>query len=307
MSLTRQQLEQIVATALPGEKLREYRQLPRSRVALSLQSGETLDLHLFADREAATTAVTALRRLRGEIDLPLPMLRASDASGELTNQPCLLSEALAGEPLDQCLPRMNDEQLNAIGWRLGEIAYRIHRLACEYYGHLSGADAISTEREYGLARLNQGIQHGQAAGLLDDQLVAELQEWFDQKFLPIGTQAALGCGGLALDTILVRQSREGWTLSGLLGWEHAVGWAPAWDHTILLDAARPAACFALRVGYGNAYDEQTPRTYEQVREGILRPYRMLLALDRAIAADRAGETNERERNRRILAALVRLS
>ncbi len=307
MPLTREQLETIVATALPGEKLREYRELPRNRVALSLVSGEKLDLHMFADRDAATTAVTAIRRLRGEVDLPLPVLRASDATGDLTGQPCLLAEPLAGEPLDQCLPRMNDEHLNEIGRRLGEIAYRIHRLACETYGALGNTDVITTEREYGLARLNYGIQQAQAFGLLDEQQAAELLEWFDERFLPIGTQAALTCGGFALNTILVRQGRENWSISGILGWEQSLGWAPAWDHTIFLETARSAACFALRVGYGNTYDELTPRTYEQVREGILRPYRMLLALDRVIIAHRAGDVNERERNRRILGALVRLT
>jgi aminoglycoside phosphotransferase (APT) family kinase protein len=306
MPLTREQLEMIIAKALPGEKLREYRELSRNRVALSLASGEKLDLHLFADRTAATTAVTAIRRMRGEVDLPLPLLRASDASGELTGQPCMLTDALAGEPLEQCLLRMNDEQLNAIGRRLGEIAYRIHRLACEYYGTLGTTEAITTERNYGLARLNLGIQQAQALSIVDDQLADDLRVWFDERFLPIGTQAALTCGGLALDTILVRPGRESWSISGMLGWERSLGWAPAWDHTILLDTARSAACFALRVGYGNAYDELTPRTYEQVREGILRPYRILFALDRAIAAHLANETNERERNRRILGALVRL-
>jgi hypothetical protein len=305
MMLNNEQLATIVATALPGEQLREQRALPRQRIALSLTSSAQLHLQQFSNVTAANAAVAALRRLRGEIDLPLPLLRGSDTSGEVVGVPYLLMEPLIGEPLNQVLSQIGDEQLNNIGRRLGEVAYRIHRLACPAYGPLGSAETTS-ERDYVLARLASQLSIALSVGLLDHQEASELQSWFDEEFQPIGTQAALVCGGLAIEQLLVRSSGEGWVLSGVLGWEHALGWAPAWDHVQFLDSARSAACFALRVGYGNAYDQQTPRTYEQVREGILRPYRMVLALERAIAAQQAGDLNERERNRRMLGALLQI-
>ncbi|HEX5691131.1 MAG TPA: hypothetical protein VFX76_14050, partial [Roseiflexaceae bacterium] len=110
------------------------------------------------------------------------------------------------------------------------------------------------------------------------------------------------CGGLRPDAILVRRSENRWSLSALLGWEQALGWSPAWDHTTFLDAAAGPRWFGLRVGYGNSYDETTTRAYEQVREHALRPYRMLLALQRL------GESNDsaqRGRLRDLLKGLMR--
>jgi hypothetical protein len=301
MSLTREQLDTIVAKALPGERLRDSRALPRGRIRLELASGERLDLHTFASAELAAGAVAALRRLRSEIDLPLPALRASDSSGELAGVACLLADPLDGDPLAQALPRIQEQQLHEIGRRLGEIVYRVHRLACERYGSLLSAAASPDERAYVLARLEQGLATGAIAG----PLAEELRTWFAERFHPIGGVAALVCGGLGLDTILVRPARESWAVSGLVGWEHALGWYPAWDHAMFLDAARDPRCFALRVGYGSAYDTHNARTHEQVREAALRPYRMLLALERAAQARVSGDSAELERNRRLLDALLR--
>src|SRR5262245_39346298 len=100
MPLTPDQLTTLVAKALPGERLQESQPLPGGRIRLTLAGGERLDLHTFASPEQAAVAVAALRRLRGEIDLPLPALRASDASGELAGVAYLLASALDGEPLD---------------------------------------------------------------------------------------------------------------------------------------------------------------------------------------------------------------
>src|SRR5262245_15012714 len=117
MSLAREQLELIVLKALPGERLRDSQALPRGRIRLTLQGGERLDLHTFTSPDLAAAAVAALRRLRGEIDLPLPALRASDPSGELAGVACLLADPLEGEPLDAILARIPDPQLHALGQR----------------------------------------------------------------------------------------------------------------------------------------------------------------------------------------------
>lgn len=298
MTLTRPQLEQIVASALPGERLREHLPLARGRVRLTLVSGERLDLHTFGDHAQARAAVAALRRLRAEIDLPIPALRASDPSGELAGVPCLLADPLEGEPLVTVAAQISEEQMHAVGLRLGEVAYRTHRLACAAYGPLAEAGEAD-ERAYAVGRLEAAI----AANALTEEQAEILRSWFEQHFQPIGGGAALICGGLEPAALLVRGSREGWSLSGVLGWERAVGWVPAWEHTLFLDTVRDTRFFGLRVGYGKAYDDLTARTYEQVREGLLRPYRILLSLEQA---PRAPSAAARDRHLRLLEALVEL-
>jgi len=257
-------------------------------------------------REFGATAA-ALRLLRGEVDLPIPQLRAGDTQGETVGAPYLLLSDVAGEPLDQALPRIADEQLYQLGRRLGETICRVHRLICERYGSLVAADpgASGGERGYALTRLEDDVRRCGELGLLDRRTGAELVAWFEREFSPVGRQPALVYGGLSPRNILVAPSDRGWRIGGLLGWEHALGWSPAWDHVILLDATDDPRFFGLRVGYGNGYDESTGRTYEQVREHALTPYRMLLMLQRTRESYARGDIADCERRRGVLRGLMR--
>ena len=90
----------------------------------------------------------------------------------------------------------------------------------------------------------------------------------------------------------------------MLGWKHALGWAPGWDHACLLETASDSEYFGLRVGYGESYDEVTQRMAEQVREYALLPYRLILHLE-AIPTVQDGAVQQR--HVRVLSALLRLS
>jgi hypothetical protein len=105
-------------------------------------------------------------------------------------------------------------------------------------------------------------------------------------------------------SILVRETKAGWSISGLLGWGQALGWSPAWEHVTLLDATEDARFFGLRVGYGNGYDDQTTRTYEQVREHAMAPYRVLLMLQRMQEAYASNDIAELDRRRGVLRVLM---
>jgi aminoglycoside phosphotransferase (APT) family kinase protein len=307
MILTTEQLSSIVARALPDERLRDARALAADRYRLILAGGERLLVQVFGSAAAAATAAEALRLLRGEFDLPLPQLRASDADGATVGVPYLLIGELSGEPLTQVLPQFSEDQLYQLGRQLGDIMYRVHRLGCEQYGSLDGDQVASgDERGYVLERLARDIQSCGASGLLDPQDGEELTEWFERNFKPAGRQPALVHGALSMDRLLVRQSRANWQIAGLLGWDSALGWSPAWDHVTWLDATDDPRCFGLRVGYGNAYDEKTARTYEQVREHALAPYRMLLLLQRMREASEAGQLGEATRRREVLRRLVQV-
>jgi aminoglycoside phosphotransferase (APT) family kinase protein len=307
MSLTDEQLQLIVERALPATRLREASALADDRYQLVLVGGERLNVQTCASQAAALALATALRQLLAEVDLPIPQLRDSDPTGAVVGQPYVLFGELAGEPLEQALPRIGDEQLYALGRRLGEVLYRVHRLVCERYGALAGEDASAAdnERDYVLARLAQELADCDEHELLDQQTRDELHDWFTSDFKPVSRQAALICAGLTPRTLLVRQREGRWALSGVLGWEQALGWSPAWDHVTFLDATDAPQFFSLRVGYGNGYDEHTGRAYEQVREHALAPYRLLLALRRLLLAHADGAIAECERRRGVVYALMR--
>jgi hypothetical protein len=306
MTLTNQQLETIVERALPGDRLREWQALPDDRYVLSIAGGERLNVQVYPSAAAAATAGAALRLLRAEVDLPIPQLRASDAEGQTVGVPYLLLGELTGDPLEQALARIGEEQLYKLGRRLGETLCRVHRLSCERYGQLSGEEVdAADERGYVLARLEQAVQRCGELGLLDRRTASDLTSWFERQFKPIGRQPALIYGGMSPRAILVRSSESGWWISGLLGWGEAAGWSPGWDHVTLLDTTEDARFFSLRVGYGNGYDENTTRTYEQVREHALAPYRVLLILQRMQEAYANGSINECERRRGVLRGLMR--
>jgi phosphotransferase family enzyme len=306
MSLTNQQLEAIIAHALPGDRLREWRALPDGRYVISVASGERLNVQVYGSPAEAATAAAALRLLRAEVDLPIPQLRGNDGTAEATGVPYLLLGELSGEPLEQALPRIGDEQLYKLGRRLGETLCRIHRLVCERYGTLSGEELdAADERGYVLARLARDVRRCGELGLLDRRTSADITSWFERQFNPIGRQPALTYAGMSPRSMLVRHSQGGWWIGGLLGWGQALGWCPAWDHVTLFDTTDDPRFFSLRVGYGNGYDANTTRTYEQVREHALAPYRILLMLQRMQEAHAQGAIAELERRRGVLRGLMR--
>jgi hypothetical protein len=306
MALTQQQLETLVDRALPGDALREWRALPDDRYALAVAGGDRLNVQVYDSPDRAATAAAALDLLRGEVDLPIPQLRANDAAGETVGVPYLLLSDMAGDSLEQALPLIGDEQLYKLGRRLGETLCRVHRLTCERYGSLSGEQAdAEDERGFVLAWLDRTVRRCGELGLLDRRTGAELAIWFERQFQPLGRQPALVYGGMNPRTILVQQAARGWWISALTGWDQALGWSPAWDHVTLLDATEEPRYFGLRVGYGNGYDDNTTRTYEQVREHALAPYRVLLILQRMQEAYANGSINECERRRGVLRGLMR--
>lgn len=306
MELTREQVQTIVERALPDARLRDVAAPQDRRYRLALADGERMCVQLFESKDAARTAAAALRLLRAEVDLPIPQLRASDPDGEMVGQPYLLLGDLAGEPLVQAIPRIDEEQLYALGRRLGEALYRVHRLACERYGALEGDDPLAAEheRDYALARLDRDLGDCAEQGLIEGHVAGALRDWFAREFSPPGRQAALICAGASPQTLLVAQRDGRWRISGLLGWERALGWCPAWEHVAFFDAADDPRLFSLRVGYGNAYDDQTQRAYEQVREHALTPYRILLNVQRMTEAHARGALAECARLREVLHVLI---
>lgn len=309
MKLAHQQLEAIVARAFPGARLTDANELASGGYALQVSGMQPLMVLPYASSHAARTAAVALRLLADEIDLPIPQLQASDALGETVGVPYLLVSGIGGEPLANTLTSLGEEQLYQLGRRLGEIVSRIHRLACPRYGLLEGDDPLThnDERQYGLARLDYELLLCEEHGILDPRRAEGLRTWFQSIFTPTGREPALICGGIGPSTILVRHHERSWQISGLLGWEHAQGWCPAWEHVTCFEATHDPRLFSLRVGYGNSYDELTKRTYEQVREPVMQPYRVMLVLQRMREAYLRGEVSLGQQLKGVLQAMVQAS
>jgi aminoglycoside phosphotransferase (APT) family kinase protein len=306
MPLSREQLTAVVHAAFPGTALKDVRQVGVARYTLALSDGEQCSLHLYNTADEVSNAAAALRMLRGEIDLPIPSLHMAETTGTLAGQPYLLTSHVGGEPLGAVLPRMSDEQLYMVGRRLGEIMGRVHRIAADGYGDVADNAARSDDEQvYMRQRVEQNIDACVRLGLLDAQAADEVRQWFATNFLPVNRRPVLLHGNLGPRTILLRATGQGWQISGLIGWERAAGWSPAWEHAVFLNVADAPHFFGLRVGYGTAYDEQTRRAYEQVREHVLLPYRMLLALQRMHEMDQLGEYAESARYRNALLNRVR--
>lgn len=306
MNLTPTQLTTIAARAFPDDTLRDIRQLGAGRYALELASRERVQLLTYDRPAAARNAAAALRMVAGEIDLPLPVLRAADETGATVGVPYTLVSGIDGEPLAQVRAQVADSQLNQIGQRLGEVIQRVHRLAVPQFGLLGEASGAASERAYVLARLDADLGACAAIGFVNNTLNDTLRGWFVQAFLPIAKHAALVHGALSDAAILTRPSDSGWVLSGIVGWEHAVGWSPTWEHTVFLENTDRMRDFGLRVGYGLAYDERTQRTYEQVRESAMMPYRVLALLEGMRATYAYGDLPAAERKRASLLSLTQI-
>ncbi|MBO9325729.1 MAG: phosphotransferase [Roseiflexus sp.] len=296
---------ELIEAAL-GTRIRELVSIGGDRWMLALADGQRSVAQRFSSTDALTTAEVALSRLRGEIDLPIPQIRHLDVADASSEAPWALFIGINGEPLAQKLPQIPDESLYQIGMRLGQVIYRIHRVAGGRYGALIGDDpcAANDERQYIQARLDHDLAQAIALEALSEEEAAEVRGVL-QQFLPPGRQAVLLNGGLSPETLLVVHRDGRWTLGGVLGWEHALGWCPAWEHVTFLEACEGECYFSLRVGYGNGYDSETQRAYEQVREPAMRPYRLLLALRRIVEYARYGAFDDVRRNRTILLRLVR--
>ncbi|MEM8532094.1 MAG: aminoglycoside phosphotransferase family protein [Chloroflexota bacterium] len=293
MTLSHEQLNTIVARSFPGDWLEDAVEITKGRYAIDTAGGDQFQLYSYDTSDQATAAIAALRQLRSEIDLPIPQLQAADAEGKTVGYPYAILSPVSGEPLTQVVAQLNEEQLYAIGRKLGEITYRIHRLAWPHYGHLKtdNGHLPEDERTYVLSQLDHALTECEQLTIIPMDINQELRVWFESEFQPVGQQAALLHGNLAPTNLLIRQIDGRWSLSGIIGWENAIAWCPAWEHVAFLSAIEDSLFFSLRVGYGNGYDEQTQRTYEQVREPVMIPYRILWLIQRL---RQVGQENNQE-------------
>jgi hypothetical protein len=294
MALSPQQIEAALGHALPGATLRSAE--PQAAGAtLTLSDGRTLILRLYTPGAAEPQALSLLATCD---DVPAPRLAAFCAEAGPLAQPYGLLTPVEGGPLTLALPRLDDHRRYELGHELGAIIARVHRVTLPSYGTLADTQtATAGERAYTLARLEQAIEACGAA--LSAATAKNLRHWFDGGIAESGRHAALCHAALDLARVLVRPNAGRWQIGGIVGWGDALGWRPGWDHAAFLESAARPDAFSLRVGYGEGYEEATERTYDQVREHALAPYRLIMHLERA-----ATRPAEAPRHLRIVEAML---
>lgn len=299
MTLSDAQLSRIVAHAMPGARLIGAEPLGERTLLLELREGRRVVLRLPGPEDPGAgdplrAELAALVALRAEIDLPIPERIAHDLHGD-AGTPYLLTSYLEGMSLIEAVTTMSEDHRYEVGRALGALAARVHSYTAPAYGALDPAapPALRPEAEpadpadhpddedvrYLLARLDAAVGAARAAGELTPADAAQIAAWARANVAPTGRPAALVHGDLRPERIIVRRRERRWGLGGVTGWGFAQAWRPAWDHAAAMEQFAAPDYFGVRVGYGNAYDESTERTYDQLREFALRPYRMVLYLE----------------------------
>jgi hypothetical protein len=294
VSLTQAQIEQALARALPEVRLRSA--APSGDDALlRLSDGRALVLR----RYVAPAVEPAALRLLALADIAAPQLVALVEDDAPLGQPYALLAPLEGLALAQALPQLREGERYEVGRQLGAAVARLHTVRAPRYGALLGEEGLpaTNERTYTLGRLELAI--GRLGNTLAATTATNLQHWFNEQFIDTGRPPALVHGAISPERILVRRKSEGWALAGLTGWGQAQGWSPPWDHAQFLEASTISEAFALRVGYGDGYEAATERAYEQIRERVLAPYRLIGRLERA-----AAEPAHAERHLRYVEAVL---
>jgi aminoglycoside phosphotransferase (APT) family kinase protein len=288
----------ILAHAMPDARLTAATGLGDRTQLLSLGERRVVlrlgtDVDAWAGDPLAAEAA-ALAALRAEIDMPIPELLAYD-DGLGMGTPYLLCSHLEGVPLPDALDTIDEVGRYQLGREIGAIMARIHSYTTAAYGPLNPANPPSPRRapakpgdlaearsddvDYLSARIERGLAAALAAGDIDSTAAEELRVWLAANLTGSGQAAALTHGDLRPDRVLLRRRERGWRVAGLVGWGYAQGWRPGWDHASIMEHFAGPASFGLRVGYGNAYDENTERSYDQLREFALLPFRLALFLE----------------------------
>ncbi len=256
-----------------------------STQTLTMRDGRQVAVWSYRQQTSARTCVAALDRLNG--DSAVPALWGADVTGQLCGTPIVLADMPRGQSLAHIAPLLSSDQCYALGQQIGQIVARWHTLTCAGFGALYDASqSLITSRD-------QRIAHA-IATLVDAQLAsaAELHALIPTinalYHIPT-TTAVLVCGDIAPDTVWVERQGARWHVTSITSWSSAHAGLASGEHVRLHHHFDGEQWFALRVGYGEAYDEQTPKADMQLREHALRGERVIYTLQLAAAAARRGD------------------
>lgn len=292
-------VHQLIHTLLPEHTVQ--RSDPAQQLVM-LRNGNQVRVWRYRQAAHARTVVTALQTLADEP--VVPQLWGADIHGRIMGQAAVVVSNPVGTPLSAGQGRIGHTQLHAIGVQLGEILGRVHLHQVAAFGRLGQptphATWVACQHDALHAALTT-LQHDGVATAADADTIAQT---LTPLFVADDAPPVLVCGDIDPDSVWVERTGNQWRISALTAWSSASGSRPVAEHVRLLDRFGHPDWFALRVGYGERYDELTTRPADQLREAALLPERMLWQLRQAAAASQRGD---RTRTHTLYQAILRWS
>lgn len=239
MELSPENIEGLARQAFPKAAVVSYRPLEGGvtnlNYALQLQD-PTAEVALRVYRPDTPTRTLekemyVLRVVMPETGVPTPRVIHFDDSRTLVDRPYALLNLLPGEPLEKALPRMDELDLEAIGYEMGRYLAKLHSIPLEKFGEFLGQDPLASvnEKAYTVARVTEWLEVCEENGLLDGPAIAELHRLVGQTRVLNREGACFVHGDYQEKNIIVEQGIAGFHVTGVFDFEHAQGWSPEWD------------------------------------------------------------------------------
>ena len=254
--------------------------------------GSDVTVWWFRTAQQARTVVTALDLLHGK--QAIPSLRGADIAGTITQRPAVVVDSPIGTPLTQCIDRLTTPQRHALGRQLGHLVADIHQHPASHYGPLA-APGFHSHAALLRARIAEAGNRLVAEKILDRSRCDGLTAVIGSTINDDSAHACLIHGAIGPESIWVDRTGQQVTISAFTQWNSAFGGRPAAEHVRLADACADDAYFALRIGYGEVYDERSQRPIDQHRERSLLPERLTWMFSRAAHAATQAQTDEAHR------------
>lgn len=285
----------ILRVLLPMHDIVRY---DNSTPSITLRDGRQVAVWSYRQQTSARTCVAALDRLNG--DSAVPGLWGADVNGQLCGTPLVLADMPRGQVLTDVAPLLTSDQRYALGQHIGQLVARWHGVTFAGFGALYDAtQPLITIRDQRIAQAIATLAEAQIAPLAELQALVPT---IDALYHIPSTNAVLVCGDIAPDTVWVERQGARWHVTSITSWSSAHAGLASAEHVRLHHHFDGEQWFALRVGYGEAYDEHTPKAGMQLREHALRGERVIYTLQRAAAAARRGD---RDRAHPLLALVQR--
>ncbi|MFM2308218.1 MAG: hypothetical protein RLY87_338 [Chloroflexota bacterium] len=279
----------ILATLLPEHTITR---LSPDGVRAQTADGSDVTVWWYRTPQQARTVVTALEALTGK--QAIPVLRGADIAGKVSARPAVIVDTPVGVQLSSVINRLTPTHIHALGRQLGHLVADIHQVPAVHYGALAGP-GVPSQRALLESRVTEACRRLVAGGFCNQQRADALQGIITTTYTDDPAPAYVVHGAIHPDDIWIERSGQHYTITTITGWNSAHGGRPAADHVRLADACAADAYFGLRVGYGEVYDERCQRPFDQLRERVLLPERLVWTLSRAGHAANHAQPDEAAR------------
>jgi len=172
-----------------------------------------------------------LRIVMPETGVPTARVIHFDDSRTIIDQPYAVFNLLPGESLEKALPRMDEQDQEAVGYEMGRYLARLHSIPLENFGQFLADDplASTSEKNYTVARVMEWLQVCEKNALLDKSAVVALQRFVRQTHALGRREACFVHGSYHERNTTVQEGIAGFHVTGVFDFEHAQGWSPEWD------------------------------------------------------------------------------